>query len=99
MAATTVRGAQILDGTVQRDDLDISTTNQAVVRRLVQGSGITLSSTGVQSGTGDVTITGTAGATPTGTGYYHTTSGVMDAAADTTVATIGLAAGLALALS
>lgn len=35
---------------------------------------------------------------PTGTGYPHITAGVQDGAADTTVCSIGLAAGLAIAL-
>jgi Repeat of unknown function (DUF5907) len=61
MAATAIRGAQIQDGTVQRADLDISTVGSAVVRKLVQGTGITLSSTGADSGTGDVTINAVGG--------------------------------------
>jgi hypothetical protein len=68
MAATAIRGAQIQDGTVQRADLDITTVGSAVVRKLVQGTGITLSSTGADSGTGDVTINavGGGGGTPGG---------------------------------
>jgi hypothetical protein len=60
MAVTAVRGGQVQDGSIQRVDLDVSTVGQAVVAKLVQGVGITLSSTGADSGTGDVTITGTA---------------------------------------
>lgn len=60
MAATTVRGAQVRDGTVQRADLDIATVGQAVIRKLVQGTGVTLSSTGADAGTGDVTVNATA---------------------------------------
>jgi hypothetical protein len=56
MATTVVRGAQLKDGTVQRADLDVATVGQAVVAKLVQGTGITLSSTGGDSGTGDVTV-------------------------------------------
>jgi hypothetical protein len=56
MATTTVRGTQVLDGTIQRADLDIATVGQAVLRKLVQGTGITLNSTGADAGTGDVTI-------------------------------------------
>jgi hypothetical protein len=56
MASTVIRGAQIKDSTVQRHDLDTSTVGQAVVTKIVQGSGITLSSTGADSGTGDVTV-------------------------------------------
>jgi hypothetical protein len=60
MASTVIRGAQIKDSTVQRHDLDTSTVGQAVVTKVVQGSGITLSSTGADSGTGDVTVAASA---------------------------------------
>lgn len=61
MPRTEVGGRQIANGSVQRDDLDVATVGQAVVRRLVQGTGVTLSSTGADSGTGDVTINATGG--------------------------------------
>jgi hypothetical protein len=60
MPPTVIRGAQVLDGSIQRADLDISTVGQAVIAKLVQGAGITLSSTGADSGTGDVTVSGSA---------------------------------------
>ena len=60
MPKTEVRGGQIKDSTVQRDDLDTSTAGQAVVRKIVQGTGVTISSTGTDSGTGDVTINSSA---------------------------------------
>lgn len=56
MAATYVGGKQIKDGSVQRADLDVSTVGQSVIIKIVQGSGISLSSTGADSGTGDVTV-------------------------------------------
>jgi hypothetical protein len=56
MSQTNIRGAQILNSTVQRQDLDTSTVGQAVITKIVQGSGISLSSTGADSGTGDVTV-------------------------------------------
>jgi hypothetical protein len=59
MAITTIRGAQVLDGTIQRHDLDVSTVGQAVVAKLIQGTSVTLSSTGGDAGTGDVTISST----------------------------------------
>jgi hypothetical protein len=55
MAATVVRGAQVKDGTIQRVDVDASTAGQALIRKLIQGAGIALSSTGADAGTGDVT--------------------------------------------
>jgi hypothetical protein len=60
MPATTIRGTQVLDGSIQRADIDVSTVGQAVTRKIIQGTGITLSSTGADSGTGDVTVSGAA---------------------------------------
>lgn len=54
MAITTLTTQQF--GGVQRDDIDITTTTQALITKAVQGTGISLSSTGVDAGTGDVTI-------------------------------------------
>jgi len=56
MPQTGISGAQVKDNTIQRVDLDTTTVGQAVAAKLVQGSGITLYSTGADSGTGDVTI-------------------------------------------
>jgi hypothetical protein len=61
MPSTVIRGTQVLDGSIQRADLDVSTVGKAVVAKLVQGSGITLTSTGADSGTGDVTIASSGG--------------------------------------
>jgi hypothetical protein len=60
MPKTVIRGAQVLDGSIQRADLDVSTVGQAVVAKLVQGTNVTLSSTGADSGTGDVTVSAAA---------------------------------------
>jgi microcystin-dependent protein len=56
MPPTVIRGTQLHDSTVQRVDLDTVTVGQAVVAKIVQGTNVTLSSTGADSGTGDVTI-------------------------------------------
>lgn len=57
MANTAIRGGQqIMDGTVLRDDLNTTTTTQALIRKLIQGTNMSISSTGVDSGTGDVTV-------------------------------------------
>jgi hypothetical protein len=61
MGATQITGTQIRDGSVQRKDLDVTTTGQAVIRKVIAGSGISLSWTGVDAGTGDVTISSTGG--------------------------------------
>lgn len=50
----------MLDKTIQRADLDdglpSGPSGVAVIKKLIQGSGILLSSTGFDSGTGDVTV-------------------------------------------
>jgi hypothetical protein len=56
MAQTGISGKQVKDSSIQRVDLDTTTVGQAVVAKLVQGTNVTLSSTGADSGTGDVTI-------------------------------------------
>ncbi|WP_394999739.1 hypothetical protein [Acinetobacter sp.] len=56
MARTVVGGAQVKDGSIQRADLDVTTVGSAVIAKVVQGTNITISSTGGDSGTGDVTI-------------------------------------------
>jgi NAD(P)-dependent dehydrogenase (short-subunit alcohol dehydrogenase family) len=65
MPATQVRGAQVRDSSIQRDDIDTTTPGQAIVAKLVQGDGIQLSSTGGDAGTGDVTV-GLGATIPTG---------------------------------
>ncbi len=57
MAITRLRGQSILDGSILREDLDVSTPGSAVIRKVIAGSGMRSVSTGVDSGTGDVTIT------------------------------------------
>lgn len=59
----TIDSADIKDGDVGRDDLNTTVAGQAVVTKLIAGTGISLGETGVDSGTGDVTITATGGAT------------------------------------
>jgi hypothetical protein len=88
MAITSIRGKQIVDGSVQRADLDTTTVGQAVAAKLVQGTNIALSSTGADAGTGDVTIsaTGINATTTTAVGSFTvpasgstTTANVVDA--------------------
>lgn len=54
-------GADIEDGSIQRSELDTTTPGQAVVTKIVAGSGVTISETGVDPGTGDVTISAQTG--------------------------------------
>lgn len=64
MARTTLDGGQITDGSVQRVDLDTTTTGQAVITKIIAGSNVSITSTGVDSGTGDVTINASVSASP-----------------------------------
>ena len=57
MAETQLKGRNIGDGSVGRPDLNVATSGQAVITRIIEvaNSGIKLSSnTGADSGTGDV---------------------------------------------
>lgn len=56
MAKTSVKSEQIKDGGVKRSDVNISQTGEAIIRRLIAGTNISLFSTGVDTGTGDVTV-------------------------------------------
>jgi hypothetical protein len=53
---TQLRGTQVLDGSVQRQDLDAVTSGSAVIRKVLPGVGVELVSTGPDAGTGDVTL-------------------------------------------
>ena len=61
MAETQIKGNQVKDGTIQRADLDVSTSGSAVVAKIIAGTGVTLSSTGPDAGTGDVTVNASGG--------------------------------------
>lgn len=64
MAQTLIRGAQVLNGSIQRVDLDTTTTGLAVVTKIVAGTNVSISSSGIDPGTGDVTINVSTQATP-----------------------------------
>ena len=59
MARTQITGASIADGKVYREDLNTQTPGKAVVTKIIAGSGVTISGTGIDEGTGDVTIDAT----------------------------------------
>jgi hypothetical protein len=61
MARTQLTGQIIGDGTVQRVDLDVTTIGNAVIRKIIAGTNVTITSTGADAGTGDVTINASAG--------------------------------------
>ncbi len=57
MPRTSIPGTQIRDGDIQRIDLDVTTTGQAVLTKvLIDATLEILTSTGVDAGTGDVTL-------------------------------------------
>jgi DNA/RNA endonuclease YhcR with UshA esterase domain len=56
MARTEVGSKQIKDHTVNIDDLNTSTPDKAVITKVVAGDNINIQSTGVDDGTGNVTI-------------------------------------------
>jgi len=72
----------VLGGSVIRYNLNTTTPNQAVIRKIIAGNGIIITSTGVDAGTGDVTISvdvsgsgGSGGGTGGGTGGGGTGGG------------------------
>lgn len=56
MPRTNVGGEQIRDETIKRPDLNVSETGKAVITKVIAGVGCTTSETGVDPGTGDVTV-------------------------------------------
>jgi hypothetical protein len=57
MARTLIDGLdQILAGSVGRASMNTATTGQALITKVIAGTGVSLSSTGVDAGTGDVTV-------------------------------------------
>lgn len=56
MPKTELKSSQIKNGEVWREDLNTATTGKAVITKVIAGTAISLSSTGADSGTGDVTI-------------------------------------------
>lgn len=56
MARTEINTQQIGDGEVTRADLNTVDSSKAVIAKVLAGTGINIDSTGVDEGTGDVTI-------------------------------------------
>lgn len=65
MSATQFTTRQLGSNSVTRDDIDITTTTKALIAKIVAGTNITISSTGVDAGTGDVTINAASSSAPT----------------------------------
>jgi hypothetical protein len=96
MPVTGLRGRQILDGDIVRADLNVTSSGSAVTRRIVAGTNISLSSTGVDTGTGDVTIniTGQVGVANGGTGAATLTGVVIGNGTGAMTAVAGTASQL-----
>jgi len=58
MPKTQVRGTQIRTGKVQRVDLNTTTPAKAVVTKIIAGTGVSITWTGADQGTGDVVLNG-----------------------------------------
>lgn len=67
MAATNIRSRQIKDADIIRDDVNTTTSGSALITKAVSGTGVSLSSTGIDAGTGDVTIALASGVVTAGT--------------------------------
>lgn len=69
-----IPGSKIEDHSITVDDLDTTTSGKAVITKIVAGSNISLSSTGVDPGTGVVTISSTASISNYVTNYIDCSS-------------------------
>lgn len=56
MPRTEIKSHQIKDSEVKRADLNVSTAGSAVITKVIAGTNLTISSTGADAGTGDVTV-------------------------------------------
>lgn len=102
----TITSGQIIDGAVTRSDLNTSTSGSAVIRKLVQGTGLSISSTGADSGTGDVTVNlgiasaSALGGVKIGSGISISADGTISASASggtvTSVSGTGTVSGITL---
>lgn len=63
MAGTQIREGQIEAEAVGRSELNATTVGSSVIKRVIAGTNVTISSTGADVGTGDVTINAVAGGT------------------------------------
>lgn len=53
---TQVKTKQVLDQGIMKDDINTTITGQALITKLILGDSLTATSTGVDEGTGDVTL-------------------------------------------
>ena len=62
MGRTSVGTREVRDGSVSRSDIDTSTNGESLITKIVAGADVSLSWTGADQGTGDVTVSFTGGA-------------------------------------
>lgn len=89
MGRTFLTGGQVKDGSVQKVDLDTTTTGQAVITKVIAGTNINISSTGVDAGTGDVTVNLGGTVASDISSLQSSVSGKADSSSLATVATSG----------
>jgi len=89
MGRTFLTGGQVKDGSVQKVDLDTTTTGQAVITKVIAGTNISISSTGVDAGTGDVTVNLGGTVASDISSLQGSVSGKADSSSLATVATSG----------
>lgn len=56
MAKTQITGSQVLDRSIQLNDIDTTSPGQALITKVVAGLGVSIECTGCDPGTGIVTI-------------------------------------------
>jgi len=56
MSRTSIGTREVRDGSVARSDVDISTSGESLITKVVAGSDVSLTWTGADPGTGDVTV-------------------------------------------
>jgi hypothetical protein len=56
MPQTQIKSSQLQDGGVQREDINVSVSGHALITKIIAGTGLTESHSGVDAGTGDVTL-------------------------------------------
>jgi len=80
MPRTQIPSEQIDDQGVTRPDLNVDTVGEAVIAKVIAGTNVTISETGADTGTGDVTInaSGGGGGTPKVKLQYYSNQQVPD---------------------
>lgn len=96
MPVTQSRGRQIRDDDVGREDINVTTAGRALIRKIIAGTNMGIASTGVDAGTGDVTInlSGTVAVANGGTGATSLTGVLIGNGTSAVSAVVGTAGQL-----